>query len=339
MENWFEKCDLNDEEKQQILMLAKKAVLAQQLEKENLKLQTENKELVTRVAELEMLVQPDKLQQYYQNKQDYVCEESVQVEEHDAVYVFVEQNDTVDSVLSEQCVEVEGVDVAEEESENREEGPSAKFVKLEFQIPKEAHEDNQIGDVDELVEQSSGGNSSIAKFIRPETRLVINTQQDTARGQNTHDTSLVTSIVKPGTLCIDTGASQSMFEPPPVLAPKDDGQAPIKQYTCSICAESLIGTLQQLTDHMQTHDTRNVPCTLCSKVFSNKHILNSHMKSIHTARPEFACQICQKGYNNKWNLDRHMKEVHKHHKCTVCSEIVVGELPMYHEHVKSHALS
>lgn len=49
-----------------------------------------------------------------------------------------------------------------------------------------------------------------------------------------------------------------------------------------------------------------VVCTLCSKTFKSKYILNVHLKR-HKFKGQFLCTLCGKGFNSQGCLNRHAR--------------------------------
>lgn len=49
-----------------------------------------------------------------------------------------------------------------------------------------------------------------------------------------------------------------------------------------------------------------VVCTLCSKTFKSKYILNVHLKR-HKFKGQFLCTLCGKGFNSQGCLNRHTR--------------------------------
>lgn len=62
--------------------------------------------------------------------------------------------------------------------------------------------------------------------------------------------------------------------------------------------------------HRMTHKKRHA-CSIdgCTKTFSLRHQLESHIKVKHLNLESYECIYCDKRLSDKWSLDRHMKFV------------------------------
>eukprot|EP00038_Savillea_parva_P018964 m.26003 g.26003 ORF g.26003 m.26003 type:complete len:500 (+) comp4282_c0_seq2:247-1746(+) len=67
-------------------------------------------------------------------------------------------------------------------------------------------------------------------------------------------------------------------------------------------------------------NTKEYPCDVCGKVFSNNGNRNRH-KTVHTGVKPFVCQVCGKGFSQRSHVDTH-QTVHtgeKQFQCPLCS--------------------
>ena len=52
-------------------------------------------------------------------------------------------------------------------------------------------------------------------------------------------------------------------------------------------------------------------CQHCSKAFSNKATLKTHVSDVHLGIDNKTCQFCNHTFSSKSNLTKHMKSKHK----------------------------
>lgn len=84
----------------------------------------------------------------------------------------------------------------------------------------------------------------------------------------------------------------------------------------------------------QGQTDRIYSCPLCSKRFSRKFNLNTHIKCVHSDEKDYVCPFCQRAFNHSSNLRKHIKTVHGEEKRLPCPQC---KKPFKHaEALKSH---
>ena len=107
----------------------------------------------------------------------------------------------------------------------------------------------------------------------------------------------------------------------------------IKMYKCSSClyTNKNAGTLSH---HKKTHNSDQIPCEVCSKVFISRSYMQAHKHYVHDA-VKVACHICSK-IIKEFNLKIHeMRHTGYRHKCTFCSKSYMDQGSLF-KHQKNH---
>ena len=92
-----------------------------------------------------------------------------------------------------------------------------------------------------------------------------------------------------------------------------------KLLVCAVC-EAIV-TESYCRDHMQTHYVETFKfhiCTICSLVFSQKHMLISHLQEAHSDEKYYQCDLCDKAFASIDQLNRHGVRDCTLHVCEQC---------------------
>ncbi|XP_064103099.1 zinc finger protein 883-like [Macrobrachium nipponense] len=92
-----------------------------------------------------------------------------------------------------------------------------------------------------------------------------------------------------------------------------------KPFQCSICRKKF-SLEYDLKMHQTVHEGREMPCTICGKVFHHLGSFRGHMLR-HSQTKVFKCSICGIEFNSNCSLKAHLR-VHTGEKpfvCTVCN--------------------
>ena len=80
-----------------------------------------------------------------------------------------------------------------------------------------------------------------------------------------------------------------------------------KEFKCNICDE-IFPTNKEVDCHIQSTHPKVFKCRLCSHNFSLSKDLETHIKNQHNST-ELKCDSCEKVFYMKWRLNKH-KEIH-----------------------------
>ena len=98
---------------------------------------------------------------------------------------------------------------------------------------------------------------------------------------------------------------------------------------CQLCQDTF-HTLQDLRDHVATHERVNFECTICGKKSKSKRSLANHIKR-HSEN--YACDLCEKKYTSKSSLYNHQRaHTGQIDVCDICQKSFENRAP-YLEHV------
>ncbi|XP_046404762.1 zinc finger protein 468-like isoform X2 [Ischnura elegans] len=117
---------------------------------------------------------------------------------------------------------------------------------------------------------------------------------------------------------IEAGSSE-LLDKNPVFHGRRKRTIGVKSYKCSTCSRPFTRKAD-LQSHMRTHTgERPYKCSECYKVFTFSFNLKSHMRT-HTGEKPYKCSVCHKAFTKSSNLQSHM---HTHtgerpYKCSVC---------------------
>ncbi|XP_050067247.1 myoneurin [Anopheles maculipalpis] len=100
---------------------------------------------------------------------------------------------------------------------------------------------------------------------------------------------------------------------------KESKKAPQKEkIVCSVCGTKV----NNIKSHMVIHSARTHQCDQCSKSFTSRNKLQSHVNGVHLRKRDFKCDICDKAFLEKNNLKGHMR-IHSGERkfaCNLCSK-------------------
>lgn len=114
-----------------------------------------------------------------------------------------------------------------------------------------------------------------------------------------------------------------------------------KPEVCGLCNK----TVKDLKRHIRRgicslteEDRRTIPCTQCTKVFTQKYHLERHISNVHMRNKDFRCSKCTYKTSSSFNLSIHVKRVHEGKElksdCPFCSKKVFNldwHMKAYHQ--------
>lgn len=118
----------------------------------------------------------------------------------------------------------------------------------------------------------------------------------------------------------------------------DSAGSSFREYKCTICNKAF-DRPYRLTRHLEIHDPNRprIPCNYCTKSFTRKDSLESHIKTVHTSVHPYTCthETCNRTFSTRSMYLNHQK-VHgetKPYHCQECEEsfTLLAELK---EHLK-----
>src|SRR5581483_1984585 len=91
---------------------------------------------------------------------------------------------------------------------------------------------------------------------------------------------------------------------------------PCNKTLCYFCKRKI--TKSYLNDHLKLHTKELIhKCNHCNQLCTSKHILNAHVKNVHSGK-NFKCCLCQKLFKTNVHVKEHQKSVHFKEKCFPC---------------------
>jgi KRAB domain-containing zinc finger protein len=114
-----------------------------------------------------------------------------------------------------------------------------------------------------------------------------------------------------------------------------------KEFACDKC-DKKFGYTKDLLKHQENiHSGSYFFCDQCSKVYKNKQIFDSHLKTHESGyvKPIYKCEHCFKSLTTKYSLALHMKSVHlgqkKVYLCQICGK-KFSQRSSYKQHCNAH---
>ncbi|XP_053677908.1 zinc finger protein 729-like [Anopheles nili] len=136
----------------------------------------------------------------------------------------------------------------------------------------------------------------------------------------------------------DTPEQENVTNQPAVRTTRK--KPPKEKIVCAVCGVMV----NNVKSHMIIHSGRSHQCEQCSKSFTSRNKLQSHINSVHLRKRDFKCEICGKAFLEKNNLKGHMR-IHdgdRKYGCDLCPKtfLFAGTLRCHkltHTQEKQHA--
>lgn len=171
---------------------------------------------------------------------------------------------------------------------------SAEDVHIDYSNVERLEEDDQYGDMGEVLEGDVGEFTSIddVEYIYDEEEIeFLDNDDNENKSDNWRKVETRTKN--------KTNKSNSRN-------PETD------KFHCDTCGAPF-ERYNDLNEHKKTHGKKRYQCPTCSRWFSKKYHMKNH-QTIHLNQKLFACSLCTKKYTNQGNLDRHVRVFHHKEK-------------------------
>lgn len=91
-----------------------------------------------------------------------------------------------------------------------------------------------------------------------------------------------------------------------------------RPFKCSHCDKAFVKAKERIR-HERTHDSLELPCRFCPKLFKTPQYLKLHEKK-HQPHQPFICSVCGKALSSKYSLGQHerLHSEERPHVCDVC---------------------
>ena len=110
-------------------------------------------------------------------------------------------------------------------------------------------------------------------------------------------------------------------------------------HVCDLCGfETLFKVIlaHHMTSHLDRQDITKLSCSLCKKVFLNRHIKLMHEKNhCQTTKGCFSCEKCGMNFTTKLRMINHHKSDHGNLACKHCDKVFFRKIDLY-MHSKTH---
>ncbi|XP_055298490.1 zinc finger protein ZFP2-like [Sitodiplosis mosellana] len=210
--------------------------------------------------------------------------------DEDSSYAYDLEQNIMDDVIEEECIE-------EEQSME------------DIAYYEHGAETDQVQDAAQLQVQPSFQFDALKNDMDSN---VMEISQKIAELEKFDSLGSLPSAKDPVEDCVD----QEMFS---VKSENESSPKAKQPFKCETC-EATFSIHSEYNKHTKTHGKNRFQCLVCNKWFAKRYLLNAHQKT-HTGAKNYECLQCQKRYTSQSNLDRHIRVFHHQerlYKCSTC---------------------